>query len=326
MDDMARLAFLRSLQRRAQRELIHNYVPPSRYGTAFHVVPPVSDVRALPFSDSSFRFRDQAVWSQLSDDDRNRILSLDLSDPYVAWQVANAGRVLLRIVYVPEGSLFLRLVGDGLFFVIVGRGAQLHIEDDLVSSSCVVRRLFVWQKQDSSFSLTGARVANMFLNERVAVTLLEPGAHTTVSHFIFGSGREQSDVAVSVHHAASGCHSRVLTRSVAAHQHVSVYRGLITIDQDAGDADGFESGEGLLLSSEAVIDMVPQLAIHTNAVRASHGVSITHCDDEMLFYLRSRGLSLSAARRLAVLGFYAHDAELSARHRALLERAVTDSF
>ncbi len=59
----------------------------------------------------------------------------------------------------------------------------------------------------------------------------------------------------------------------------------------------------LLLSDSAVIDTKPQLEIHADDVKCSHGSTIGQLDADAIFYLRSRGLDVAAARSLLSFAF-----------------------
>jgi len=72
---------------------------------------------------------------------------------------------------------------------------------------------------------------------------------------------------------------------------------------DAQKTDAALSNKNLLLSRNAEIDTKPQLEIHADDVRCSHGTTVGQIEPEMLFYLRSRGISAPLARRMLCLGF-----------------------
>ena len=59
----------------------------------------------------------------------------------------------------------------------------------------------------------------------------------------------------------------------------------------------------MLLSENATIHSKPQLEIFADDVRCTHGATVGSLDKEALFYLRSRGLDLEAARRLLIRAF-----------------------
>jgi len=59
----------------------------------------------------------------------------------------------------------------------------------------------------------------------------------------------------------------------------------------------------LLLSRDAMIDTKPQLEILADDVKCTHGATVGQLDDEAIFYLRSRGVSVDAARSLLIYAF-----------------------
>ena len=69
--------------------------------------------------------------------------------------------------------------------------------------------------------------------------------------------------------------------------------------------------------------MRPQLEIYTDDVRCSHGATAGKLDDDMLFYLLSRGLTRETAQRLlkwAFLGDVVAKIELPGLRRQIEER------
>ena len=62
--------------------------------------------------------------------------------------------------------------------------------------------------------------------------------------------------------------------------------------------------KGILMSKEAHMDALPDLTIdYSNEVKASHSASTTPIDQEALFYLTSRGIDESQARKLFISAF-----------------------
>ena len=51
------------------------------------------------------------------------------------------------------------------------------------------------------------------------------------------------------------------------------------------------------------MDSKPQLEIYADDVKCSHGATVGQLDEDMLFYLRSRGLDQHTARSFLVKGF-----------------------
>jgi Fe-S cluster assembly protein SufD len=75
------------------------------------------------------------------------------------------------------------------------------------------------------------------------------------------------------------------------------------VRKDAHGTDSRQSLRGLLAGPEAEIDLRPQLEIYTDDVKCSHGATAGKLDDNMLFYLLSRGLDRDTAQRLLKWAF-----------------------
>ena len=81
------------------------------------------------------------------------------------------------------------------------------------------------------------------------------------------------------------------------------FNGKVVVARGAVGADSQQSLRGLLAGPEAEIDVRPQLEIYTDEVRCSHGATTGKLDEQMLFYLLSRGLQRDTAQRLLKWAF-----------------------
>jgi Fe-S cluster assembly protein SufD len=77
----------------------------------------------------------------------------------------------------------------------------------------------------------------------------------------------------------------------------------VYVHPDAQKTDAEQSNKNLLLSRHAEIDTKPQLEIYADDVKCAHGATVGQLDDNMIFYLRSRGIDEAAARGLLTYGF-----------------------
>jgi Fe-S cluster assembly protein SufD len=82
-----------------------------------------------------------------------------------------------------------------------------------------------------------------------------------------------------------------------------VFQGKIIVFQDAQKTDAFQFNQNLLLSEKAEANMKPELEIYADDVKCSHGATTGELDEEMLFYLRSRGLNKNKAKKILIEGF-----------------------
>jgi Fe-S cluster assembly protein SufD len=83
------------------------------------------------------------------------------------------------------------------------------------------------------------------------------------------------------------------------------FNSKVTVRAGAHGSDSRQSLRGLLAGAEAEIDVRPQLEIHTDDVRCSHGATAGKLDDNVLFYLLSRGIDRDTAQQLLKWAFLA---------------------
>ena len=79
---------------------------------------------------------------------------------------------------------------------------------------------------------------------------------------------------------------------------VKIFRGTIDLKHGAKGASGTEQENVLLMDDSVVNQTIPVILCDEDDVEGNHGASIGRLDEENLFYMESRGLSLEAAYEL----------------------------
>lgn len=136
-----------------------------------------------------------------------------------------------------------------------------------------------------------------------SVSLLQPSASCNLAGFCLANGNCRSDIKTNIHHIADGCESRQLQKSMVAGRATASFRGRIRVEQSAQQTDSQQLSRTVLLTDKARAWAVPSLEIIADDVQCTHGATVSDLREEELFYLRSRGLSVSAARSLLMFAF-----------------------
>jgi Fe-S cluster assembly protein SufD len=118
-----------------------------------------------------------------------------------------------------------------------------------------------------------------------------------------GDRSQVQDTYAVVEHVAANARTTQLFRGIAAGRARVACNGKIVVAKNAHGTDSRQSLRGLLAGPEAEIDVRPQLEIYTDDVRCSHGATAGKLDEQMLFYLLSRGLDRVSAQRLLKWAF-----------------------
>jgi Fe-S cluster assembly protein SufD len=111
------------------------------------------------------------------------------------------------------------------------------------------------------------------------------------------------DLFAEIDHAAPATVTRELFRGIATERGKLAFNGKMIVRADAHDADSDQSLKSLLTGSGAEAAARPQLEIYTDRVRAKHGATTGKLDEQMLFYLLSRGLDRAQAQALLQWAF-----------------------
>ncbi|MBG6143820.1 Fe-S cluster assembly protein SufD [Labrenzia sp. EL_142] len=117
-------------------------------------------------------------------------------------------------------------------------------------------------------------------------------------------GRDDlADQTLIVDHAVPHCNSREFFKTVLDGRAKGVYQGRINVAQHAQKSDGEMMTQALLLSEEAEMANKPELEIFADDVICAHGATSGQIDEDLLFYLRARGIPEAEAKTLLVLAF-----------------------
>jgi Fe-S cluster assembly protein SufD len=117
------------------------------------------------------------------------------------------------------------------------------------------------------------------------------------------NGRQHVDSTLVIDHAARGCESREVFKSVLDGESRGVFQGKIVVRPDAQKTDGRMMTQALLLSDNAEADNKPELEIFADDVQCGHGATAGRLDEDLLFYLMARGIPAKEAEALLIQAF-----------------------
>lgn len=123
------------------------------------------------------------------------------------------------------------------------------------------------------------------------------------SAIYLGRDRQHHDITSSVAHEIRNCASRQLIRGVLDDKARGVFQGKVRVAPDAQKTDGQQMSRALLLSRDAEADAKPELEIFADDVVCSHGATVGELDENLMFYLKSRGIAEEDARNMLINAF-----------------------
>lgn len=150
-----------------------------------------------------------------------------------------------------------------------------------------------------------ATLGGKLTRNEMNIMLAGEGADATLNGLVILSDQQHCDNHTLLDHAAARCPSHELYKHVLDGKATCVFRGKILVRPGSQKTDSKQTSKSLLLSDDAQMNSQPALEIYADDVKCTHGSTIGPVDEEMVFYLRSRGVGLEAARHLLTYAFAA---------------------
>lgn len=250
--------------------------------------------------------------------------------------LADAGsRATLIESYVgpKEGVYFTNAVTE----VVAGENAVLdYIKLQRESREGFhVARTHAHLNRNSAFSSHIISLGGALVRNEVTAVLDGEDAKSTLNGFYLLDGRQHVDNHTWIEHIKPYSTSRELYKGIMDGASTGVFRGRIYVHPMAHKpgrtqllVDAIQSNRTLVLSEDARITTKPQLEIYADDVRCTHGATVGQLDENAIFYLRSRGIGLEAARQVLIQAFANEILDLVKVEpvRAQLERLVSQQL
>lgn len=225
---------------------------------------------------------------------------------------------------IPRGVSCVRVSvaaqeGSSAEIVVKGDGMPrlLALEFDLAKNSSVVCEME--HKADAPMLRILKAVLNtysrLFLREYVRaeeffyarsnVVLRGEGASYTDDLRYSGCSTAALDIERAVEHCAPNTASFLDTRGVVGDSAKVLWRGKVRVQAEARKSLAFQRHDAILTGAGAAVDAAPILEIFAHDVSCKHSASVRRVQSEDIFYMESRGIEASAAKKEILDGFLA---------------------
>lgn len=194
-------------------------------------------------------------------------------------------------------------VVNSLALIDAGDGAQVEVIEVAESRAIYLSSIVCRQHNDSQVKVTTIDLDNTFLRRNQFISLEQQGAECTLEGIYITDGEQHCDNYIRMHHAVPHCTSHQLFKGVAEEASHAAFTGHVYVAPGAQQTVALQENHNIVLSDQARIDTRPQLEIYADDVKCNHGATIGRLDPEAIYYMRQRGISIEAAKRLQIEGF-----------------------
>ena len=236
---------------------------------------------------------------------------------FVATAAAAAGTSYPRVQVHAGRNSQLRLVerhiSAGTADSAVNAAFDLALRADAVIDHCRLQNcgdntscfdtLLAHVGERATYRLRTVTLGGLSSRSTILVKLAGRAARCDLTAASIANGIQTHDVYAEIEHAGAETVTRELYRGIATDRGKLGFNGMMKVNEAAQGADSEQSLKTLLTGTGAEASVRPQLEIHTDRVRAIHGATTGKLDDQMLFYLLSRGIDRRTAQTLLQWAF-----------------------
>jgi Fe-S cluster assembly protein SufD len=223
------------------------------------------------------------------------------------------GHTVVEIGELAEATVVLEHTGSATLAdnveVLVGDGARLVFVTvaDWAPDAVQAQHIRFRVGRDAKVTHVQVALGGDLVRQYTSVDYTGRGGEAELFGLYFADAHQHLEHRLLVDHSVPDCRSYVSYRGAlqgeGAH---TIWVGDVLIRTEATGTDTYEVNRNLILTDGARADSIPNLEIETGeVVGAGHASATGRFDDEQLFYLMSRGITQTEARKLVVRGFFA---------------------
>lgn len=160
-----------------------------------------------------------------------------------------------------------------------------------------------YQSEASTFTSHSLSLGAALARHDISSRFDGPHCSATLNGLYVVGGQQHVDHHTQIDHASPHGTSREFYRGILDDHSRAVFSGRVMVQKAGQQTDASQINNNLLLSAGSEVDTRLQLEIYADDVKCSHGATIGQLDDNMLFYLRARGIDEDLARTMLIHAF-----------------------
>ncbi len=172
------------------------------------------------------------------------------------------------------------------------------------NGSNLLNSLNVIQQRNSEYNLGSLHFKFNYARFEINIKQSEGNAKTNIKGMQITKNDEQISTYTKIDFNGPNGFLDQVNKSLADDKSHAVFEGSIIVPKIAQKTDASQLSRNLLLSDLAQIDTKPQLEIIADDVKCKHGATISQLNEEELFYMRTRGITLAEASKLQLSSYF----------------------
>ena len=170
--------------------------------------------------------------------------------------------------------------------------------------SNLLNSLNIIQHKNSEYNLGSLHFKFNYARFEIRIKQVAGNAKTNIKGMQITKRDEQISTYTKINFNGPNGFLDQINKSLADDKSHAIFEGAIIVPKIAQRTDASQLSRNLLLSNFAQIDTKPQLEIIADDVKCKHGATISQLNEEELFYMRTRGITLPEASKLQLSSYF----------------------
>ena len=141
------------------------------------------------------------------------------------------------------------------------------------------------------------------LKNNYYINLNQPGSECLFNGFNIAKSNHYIDNYVEILHNNKNTKSDLNYKIISTEKSKSILFAKAVIKKYSSNSEAYQNNHNLILSEHSTIHSNPQLEIYNDDVKCSHGSTTGQMDDDVIHYMRTRGININDAKKLILEGF-----------------------
>lgn len=186
----------------------------------------------------------------------------------------------------------------------------------------------VTQYQNSTFKINTISLGGLLIRNNINIAVAGENCESYMNGAVITKDNQHIDNHTYVNHMVPNCYSNENYKYVLDDKSTGVFNGKVIVQKDAQVINAYQNNGNILLSQEAKIFSKPELEIYADDVKCSHGSTTGQLDEDALYYLQTRGISRSNAKKMLVSAFVGEviDAIKNEKATTLVRKLLTKEY
>ncbi|MEN6295231.1 MAG: Fe-S cluster assembly protein SufD [Chloroherpetonaceae bacterium] len=240
----------------------------------------------------------QIVLLFISQSDRNSFISPRVR---IELEENSNAKIAYKFINLSESEILSNLFSE----IVLKQNAILdfYVIEDGLENFQAINNINIVQERDSKLTSNSFTNNTKFIRNFLRLYFTDENCEAILNGLFIGNNKDLIDNHILIEHIKPNCHSNQLYKGILNDSSIGIFNGAILVHPNAQKTNAFQTNRNILTSDLAKIYTKPELEIYADDVKCSHGEATGFIDDDMLFYLRSRGISEENAKKLLLQAF-----------------------